>query len=244
MNLCVDQGNTRAKIAVFENDTLLYHAIYKVLSESDFDSLFVKFPINRCIVSTVTDVNKQLLCALETRVEKFIFLDHNTRLPIENCYQTPETLGKDRIAAIVGANYLIPDKNLLVIDAGTAVTYDFINDKGQYLGGNIAPGLTMRTQALAHFTQKLPLVDISTDKNEQVWGKNTVAAIQKGALLGMIFEINGYIDELNKKNNNNSVFLTGGDVNYFYNRLKSTTFVDIFLVLIGLNRILTYNAEI
>ncbi len=241
MNLCIDQGNTQTKVAIFDKNQLIYNNSHRPLTKIDVDCLLSEYNINKCIISSVTH-DDEIHAYLRQAIGQVVILDHNTKLPIENLYETPETLGKDRLAAVVGANYLRPNSNLLVIDAGTAITYDFINQHNQYVGGNIAPGLTMRCRALSHFTQKLPLVDINTNDSTEILGKNTISAIQKGAAQGIIFEIEGYVSELNKKNANIIVFLTGGDTNYFHNRLKNTTFAEIYLVLIGLNRILEYNA--
>ena len=242
MNLCVDQGNSRTKVAVFEQNVLQKTFVFEQFTDTEFSSLLEQFPIKRCIISSVRNICIESFDFVTTKVEKMIFLNHNTPIPVQNRYETPETLGKDRLAAIVGANYLKPNDNILVIDAGTAITYDYINDKSQYLGGNIAPGLNMRCKALHSFTQKLPLVNPNDEIDNAILGRNTFSAIQKGVSQGLIYEIEGYISELNAKNANFSVFLTGGDANYFFNRLKSPTFVEIFLVLIGLNRILEYNA--
>ncbi len=244
MNLCIDQGNTRAKVAIFDRGEMVAHATYDSLTQEIIDQLLAQYPISQCIISTVAG-GKQAHAYLSERLSRVVVLDHTTLLPIVNRYDTPETLGKDRLAAIVGANYIQPNADLLVIDAGTAITYDYVNGQNEYIGGNIAPGLTMRFEALAHFTQQLPLVKAcEVTKGDELWGKTTLEAIQKGVEQGLTFEIESYISELNKKNANFSVFLTGGDANYFRNRLKSAIFVEVFLVLIGLNRILDYNAQL
>jgi type III pantothenate kinase len=162
-------------------------------------------------------------------------------LPIRSSYQTPETLGKDRLAAVVGAAFLQPDMDILVIDAGTAVTYDCIDASGVYHGGNIAPGVEMRLKALHTFTQKLPLVKVNA--NVDFLGKDTQSAIQAGVLYGVVLEIDGYIERLMLKYPKLSVFLTGGSAVLFDNKLKSRIFADKNLVLTGLNRILQHNVK-
>jgi len=142
---------------------------------------------------------------------------------------------------VVGASFLCPDCEILVIDAGTAITYDFIDSKKVYWGGNIAPGLDLRLRALHEFTQKLPLVSV---KNETPFiGNSTDSAILSGVIYGIVFEIDGYINELKIKYPQLSTFLTGGSTFYFAAKLKNAIFAERNLVLIGLNRILQYNVQ-
>ena len=162
-------------------------------------------------------------------------------LPIRIGYETPHTLGRDRIAAVVGAQSLRPGSNILVIDAGTAITYELLEASGLYVGGNISPGMTTRFRALHHFTQKLPLV--SEPEEVLLVGVSTESAIQAGVVNGIVLEMDGYIDLLRLKYPGLLVFLTGGHSFYFERRLKNRIFADINLVLIGLNRILEYNVE-
>ena len=168
-----------------------------------------------------------------------IFLDHTTPIPIDNLYSTPETLGPDRLAASIGANALCPYSDILVIDMGTAITYDYVNANGQYLGGNISPGIEMRFKALHDFTAKLPLVDKSGTLN--AIGSNTEEAIRAGVILGMKHEVEGYIREFLSKNSHVSVFLTGGDSINFDDTLKKYTFAYKFLVQEGLAEVFHYN---
>jgi type III pantothenate kinase len=160
---------------------------------------------------------------------------------VVNSYETPETLGKDRLAAVVGANRLMPETDLLVIDAGTAITFDFIDAHGVYHGGNIAPGIEMRAESLHQFTGKLPRVELKGDV--LFLGKNTSEAIISGIIYGAAFEIDGYIDRLLLKYPKLCTFLTGGSSIYFDGKLKNPIFADKNLVLTGLNRILQYNVS-
>jgi type III pantothenate kinase len=169
----------------------------------------------------------------------YIRLDSTTKLPIQNNYSTPHTLGLDRIAAAVGANMLCPNSPLLVIDMGTAITYDFVNSSNEYEGGNIAPGVNMRLRAMNNYTNKLPL--LQAREEERLLGNDTSSAMMAGVMRGIEFEIEGYISELKKKNPNLSTFLTGGDVFFFEKTLKSSIFVVSNLLLMGLNEILRYN---
>jgi type III pantothenate kinase len=185
--------------------------------------------------------NDELLSKLKHKSTVLIELSHHTPIPIENKYQTPETLGKDRLAAVVGATFLKPDSDILVIDAGTAITYDFIDANKVYWGGNIAPGLNLRLRALHEFTQKLPLVEAKEES--PILGTDTESAIISGALYGIVYEMDGYINHLKIKYPQLSAFLTGGSTFYFDTKLKNAIFAERNLVLIGLNRILQYNVQ-
>ena len=239
MNLCIDQGNSSTKVGVFDHNVLVDSYTYKTIKNEDISDLITKFNINACILSSVIVDNDELYSWLKKSINKLIVLTHNTPVPIENLYQTPETLGKDRLAAVIGAAFLKPDTDILVIDAGTAITYDFIDAKKRYHGGNIAPGLDLRLRSLHEFTQKLPLVSVTTD--HPFLGNNTNSALISGAVYGIVFEIDGYINTLKIKYPQLSTFLTGGSIFYFDNKLKNAIFAERNLVLIGLNRILQYN---
>jgi len=197
--------------------------------------------LNKVILSSVKAVEPEITGYLSGNFEFFIELDHLTRLPIENIYETPETLGKDRLAAAVGANELFPDQNLLIIDAGTAITYDLVSEKNQFVGGNISPGLEMRFKALNHFTEKLPLINYSNEF--QPIGRNTTDAIRAGVQNGILFEMAQTIDLFNRNYQNLHIIMTGGDSNFFDKKLNYSIFVHFNLTLIGLNRILEYNAK-
>ncbi len=241
VNLIIEQGNTSTKIAVYEKGRLVTSEMYKKFGVDELESLFEKYNLRRGVLSTVIDRDEDVILYLRANLRHFIFLDENVKLPIEIQYETPHTLGKDRIAAAVGANYLQPNKDLLIIDAGTAITYEVVDATGVYLGGNISPGMTTRFKALNHYTKKLPLV--KEQEHVPMWGTSTEKAILSGVVNGIIYEMNGYIDAFRIKYPNLLVFLTGGHSFYFERRLKNCIFADINLVMIGLNRILEYNVE-
>ena len=201
--------------------------VFKKFDVEVVSSIFKKYPLTKGIFSTVIDKDDELVEYLGSNLRNFVFLD--------------ETLGKDRLAAAVGANYLQPGKDLLVIDAGTAITYELIDASGSYLGGNISPGMTTRFRALNLFTEKLPLV--VEQEYIPLVGTDTETAIQAGVVNGIVCEMDGYIEMLRLKYPNLLVFLTGGHSFYFERRLKNSIFADINLVLTGLNRILEYNVE-
>lgn len=197
--------------------------------------------LNQAILSSVKPVDEELIRFLSQNFQLFIELDHHTPLPIENLYETPETLGKDRIAAAVGANELFPGQNILIIDAGTAITYDVVSEKNEFLGGNISPGLQMRFKALNHFTGKLPLINYSDEF--QLIGRNTEEAIRDGVQNGILYEIERTIETFNRNYENLQIVMTGGDSIFFDKKLNYSIFVHFNLTLIGLNRILEHNAK-
>lgn len=241
MNLCIDQGNSSTKVGLFEQNNLLESFYYQGFGTAEISDLFDKFPIAACIISSVLTKNDAILDNLRKRNVHLIELSHNTTIPIDNRYSTPETLGKDRLAAVIGAAFLKPETDILVIDAGTAITYDFIDANQVYWGGNISAGFDLRLRSLHEFTQKLPLVEAKTES--PLLGNDTNSAIISGALHGIAFEMDGYINILKIKYPQLSTFLTGGSTFYFDTKLKNAIFVETNLVLIGLNRIIQYNVQ-
>ncbi|KAA6333733.1 Type III pantothenate kinase [termite gut metagenome] len=240
MNLIIDIGNTVTKKAIFDKDVLI-EVFYN--GNRSFDCLSEisnKYRIEKGIVATVTDVSPEARKQIQLYANPILWLDKETKLPIVNLYKTPETLGYDRIAAVVAANDIFPRRDILVIDAGTAITYEFIDAAGQYHGGNISPGLQMRFKALHQYTGWLPLVQPEGNM-PPIGGESTETAIRCGVLKGIEYEITGYITSFKEKYPNLLVFLTGGDNFSFDTKVKNSIFADKFLVLKGLNRILNYN---
>jgi len=174
-------------------------------------------------------------------LRQFIILSAETPLPIQNAYKTKLTLGYDRIADAVGAYSMFPGVNVLIIDAGTAITIDLLTAEGEFYGGNISPGLDLRFRALNEFTSKLPL--IKKKEYHPFLGKTTEEAILSGVLSGAAFELDGYIDKLRIQYPDLKIILTGGDIKFFVKKLKNIIFVHSNLNLTGLNRILEYNVE-
>jgi type III pantothenate kinase len=243
MNLVIDIGNTRTKFSVFNRGEVLISVPVDEFLSEHIDVLQNEHPeLKHVILSAVKDYSPKLKTALQNKFKQFIELSANTPLPIEICYKTPETLGKDRIAATVGGFDLYPDTNLLIIDAGTAITYDILNDKHQFLGGNISPGIEMRYKALHQFTGKLPLV--SQQKFDKLYGSTTEEAILAGVQHGVVFEVDKAIETFKEFYTNLKVIITGGDADFFDKKLKNSFFVNFNLTALGLNRILEYNGEI
>lgn len=240
MNLCIDIGNTLVKIAIFEGDNIIHQESFDDFGIAVVERIRQNYGVKNVVISSVRLDNPQLYTDMGNLFEKVIILNSDTKIPITNQYKTPETLGKDRLAVVIGANYLYPDRNLLVIDAGSAITFDFIDDKAVYKGGNIAPGLSMRFRALNEFTSRLPL--LSPQNEYPLLGANTSEAIISGVQNSIIFEVDAYITELGKLYPDVITLITGGDAKFFDNKVKNTIFVIPNLVLIGLNRILNFNA--
>lgn len=241
IHLCIDNGNTYTKVGLFENDTLIFDTHFTNCTFDDITDLIQKYAPTACILCNVSSINLELEVFLKKSFSKFINFDALTAIPIQNEYKQPETLGNDRLAAVIGANFLKPNSDLLVVDAGTAITYEFIDSNAVYHGGNIAPGMSMRLKALHQFTAKLPLVEPTVDF--ELLGQTTSDAILSGVMNGIVFEIKGYFEALKIKYPELSIFLTGGSLNYFVSKLKSPIFVERNLVLIGLNRILQFNVK-
>jgi len=242
MNLVIDQGNTICKLAFFgeENELLSFQVCPQLNVPFLADFLKEKHP-QAGILSTVKDLNPEITDYLKFRIPGFILFDHHTPLPVKNAYHTPQTLGLDRMAAAVGAWSLQPGKPLLIVDMGTAVTFDFVSEDGTYMGGNIAPGMQMRLKSLHEYTDKLPLVEAGMDFS--MLGEDTQTAIRSGVMQGLFYEIEGYYKDLHQQHPNLFAFLTGGDLFYFEEKLKNGIFVCKNLVLIGLNRILHNNVH-
>ncbi|MBN2274033.1 MAG: type III pantothenate kinase [Bacteroidales bacterium] len=241
MNLVIDIGNTSIKTGCFRNGELIKSEMHDAFTSQTAAELISQYKVQNGILSTVKENDESVGFYLQQNLSFFINLTHHTPLPFKILYQTPALLGKDRIAAIAGAFQSFPQKNVLVIDMGTAITYDFITRKGEYTGGNISPGLVTRFKALHTFTSQLPLME----KDELVTdlGTDTRSAIISGVQTGIIFEINGYIDHFTSQHADLMIILTGGDAHFFVNKLKKTIFVIPNLILNGLNYILDYNAR-
>lgn len=241
MQLVIDWGNTNVKVAVFNEDELVEHQIYGgALQMAHLETLLEAYPkVTAAIMSTVADEASWVGRFFADRMP-YILLNHHTPLPFQNNYETPHTLGKDRIAAVAGAQATFPGKPALVIDAGTCITLDGISADGIYRGGIIAPGITMRMKAMHQQTQRLPLLEVEQGM-PSLEGQSTAAAMQSGVLNGVMEEIKGLIVRYQGTYPGMQVVATGGDHKVLVKALKNTIFADPNLVLNGLNVILKYN---
>lgn len=240
MNLIVDVGNTRTKIAYFNNDKLKEVIItsHKETNKTIFSILANDLIYNAIVSSvghkTIVDIH------LFKEIKNVIDLDNTTKIPFTNHYKTPKTLGVDRIALAAAASKQFPKKNVLIIDAGTCITYDFLNHKNEYKGGAISPGIGIRFKALHDYTANLPLLEID---EFTLIGKNTEESIKSGVLNGVLQEINGIITQYEEKYSNLTIVLTGGNGNFLAKKLKSTIFANPNFLLEGLNSILIHNID-
>ena len=236
LNLIADIGNNSAKFFLFNGEQILLHTRRNDASYDVIQEWHSQFGIEKIIVSTVIDLTEEQKAMFLSVGCPVIWFSNVTPTPLKIEYATPHTLGSDRIAAAVGAWNEQPCNNMLVIDAGSAITIDFVTRQGVYKGGNIAPGVKMRLKALHEYTGRLPLIE--KEGEIPAFGYDTETAIRSGVITGICHEIDGYITEIKEKYGDVLVFLTGGDEKNLKNRLKSRIFADKNLVAKGLNRIL------
>lgn len=239
--LIIDFGNTLQKLAVFLGKEIILKETFRKLPPETLAYFINEHgPFDGIIQSSVV-IHTRELEEILARAGKFILLTDQTPLPVKNSYETPKTLGKDRLAAVAGAHALFPGRNCLVIDAGTCITYDIITKDGEYLGGGISPGIQMRFKALHTFTGKLPLIE--PDEFDDLIGKSTRESILSGVYNGITGEMTGIISRYHEHFENLTVLITGGDHQFLYNKLKISIFAAPNLVLQGLNEILDYNDQ-
>ncbi len=238
MELVIDVGNSYTKLGYFSDGDLIKSD--RIANGSDQWNIYDLNAITSCLVSATTDLPLKVreLC---DSIQNVIYLGEDTPLPFVNLYKTPSTLGRDRIAAIAGIKHLYPGKNALVIDAGTSITYDLIDENGRYYGGRISPGLTMRYKALNHYTGRLP--EVAHGEINTYFGDSTESSIRTGVFLGLIEEINGTIQTFANKHPDLIVALSGGDADHLVNHVKYRIFALPNLILLGLHQILKYNAN-
>lgn len=241
LSLAIDQGNSSAKLSVFDGDAMLATERHEQLDESVLASVMKRFCITRAIYSSVVGNDEAVLSLLRNSTRRCYVVDENLPLPLSLGYSTPHTLGHDRIAVAAAAMFLHSGSNVLVVDSGTAITYDVVTADRCFVGGNIAPGITVRFEALSHYCAQLPVIDAEGDV--PLVGYDTATAIRSGVVLGVVAEVAYMANRLSEKYGNLSVLLTGGDSDLIAKRLDIPNKVEINhnLVTIGLNRILQYN---
>ena len=237
MNLTLDIGNTQSKLAVFNNSLVFVKTFNSKFIIDEIDNFLLLYPdIKNLIVCSVTDINLNLE---KYNFNNVHFVSANSNIPFENLYLSKNLLGNDRIALVSSASISYPGKNVLVIDAGSCITYDFINDKNQYLGGAISPGLKMRYKSLNEFTSKLPLV--SVESLDKLIGNQTIDSINVGVVNGLVFEIEGFVRQYLSEYDNLTVILTGGNSDFLSNQLKISIFANQNFLLEGLNNLIKLN---
>ncbi|WP_405400841.1 type III pantothenate kinase [Maribacter sp. Asnod2-G09] len=240
MNLIIDAGNTNVKLAIFKKSEIIHlETVVVDLFVEAVKKIFKEFPrIKSSIVSSVGSLSKEQMKVVAVFCELHE-LSNASKVPFKNSYASPQTLGVDRLALATAAYYFNPHQNNLVIDAGSCVTYDMLNDFDEYLGGAISPGVQMRYNAMHQQTAKLPLLE----KKELLdyIGNTTENCLHSGVVNGITLEIDGVIDLYKARFKNLTVILTGGDTLFLSKRLKNTIFADSKFLLKGLNYLLEYN---
>lgn len=239
-NLIIDFGNTYKKVAFEKNGSIFFLQQYVNFSINEVHELEKEYNFQHVIMSSVLPADTKLEAYLHSKYF-FVKMSYKTFLPINNQYETPKTLGSDRLASAVAAHQLYPKSDCLVIQMGSCITYDFVTQEGEYKGGSISPGLKMRYKALHVFTKRLPLLKPQT--LDKIMGKTTQESIYIGVNNGIIQECNGVIDQYNNKYNNLKILVTGGDSSMFENKFQYPIVLKPDLVLLGLSIILAHNNE-
>ena len=242
MLLTIDVGNSRIKVAVFEHNKQVDFFIFETKEAlKNFKNIFKKYSnLQKIILSSVGKLDEEVVNFIKSQFQTEI-IDHKSKFPFTNLYATPETLGIDRMVLAAGATLMYPNQNRLIIDAGTCITYDFVNAENQYLGGAISPGIKIRYKSLNNYTSKLPLLTLSEDF--EIIGNSTKSAIHSGVINGVIFEIEGFISQYSLKNQDLTIILTGGDAEFLAKRLKSTIFANSNFLLESLNLLSLYTQK-
>ena len=242
MLLAVDVGNTRIKVAVFEDGIVLQRFVFPE-SELQKNILIIlkKFEkLTDLVVASVGNIEKSAFLYFEKEL-KIHFISNEDPFPFTNGYATPKTLGIDRMVLAAGATLQFPNQNRLVIDAGTCITYDFIDASDTYLGGAISPGIRLRYESLHNYTAKLPL--LALEDPEDLIGKSTSGSIHSGVVNGLAYEIDGFIEEYRARYSNFIIILTGGDTDFLAKRLKNTIFANSNFLLESLNQTFQYKID-
>ncbi|MBK0382185.1 type III pantothenate kinase [Pedobacter sp. SD-b] len=245
-NLVIDVGNSANKIAVFDNDVIIHQVTSLLPLQKDIENLKALFPIKSLIISSVKN-DSDLIDEDLTTDFNYIKFNNGTKIPINNQYKSPKSLGLDRLAAVIGAKSIYPNQNVLTIDAGTCITYDFIDEKANYYGGSISPGINMRLKAMNHFTAKLPLVHFEPTFDKE-FGDDSNSSMLSGVINGLLYEVEGFIKNHLKKYPTLKIILCGGDATFFDTRFKNSIFAHLilhepFLVLKGLNTVVKYQHD-
>lgn len=240
MLLAVDIGNTRSKAAVFKDSKLLERYVFpkNELKQNLLSILAARPEISGIVLSSVG--HESIDFALPSGVNVHA-ISHKSRFPFQNLYETPHTLGIDRMVLASGATLAFPGTNRLVIDAGTCITYDFVDDRDRYHGGAISPGIRLRYEALHNYTAKLPL--LQAEMPAGFIGQSTAGSIHAGVVYGVLNEIDGFIEQYSKSAENFIIILTGGDAEFLANRLKNTIFANPNFLLESMERIFIQNTK-
>jgi type III pantothenate kinase len=238
VNLVLDIGNSYIKIALFEKSELIQKFQFSDNFEKNILDTLSNYEIKYSIISNVGKIENTII-ELLNNTTNLLFLSNQLKFPFKNLYNSKNTLGQDRLALVSAAAFKFPKDNVLIIDAGSCITYDFKNFKNEYLGGGISPGISMRFKSLNSFTTNLPL--ISSTNSFKLVGDTTKNSLISGVMNGTVSEINGIIKQYFKEFKNIKIILTGGDSNFLRKRIKNSIFADQNFLLKGLNKLLEDN---
>ncbi len=239
-NLIVDEGNTLCKIAVLDKSEVLCEAVSAEFDVAAAAQMIEQFSVDKAVVASTRQGAENICEQLRSKIDKVLLFSSQTEVPIGVEYSSRQTLGADRIAAAVGVVCEMGIENALIVDMGSAVTFDVV-ENGVFKGGNISLGVAMRFKALNQFTASLPLCEATEPNGE--FGKSTTEAIEQGVMQGILYEIEGYANRIFEKNDKKNIIFCGGDAESFVNRIKNAIFAPRKLMFTGLNRILEYNVS-
>ena len=239
MNLVLDVGNSLLKIALFEKSELIQKFKFSGNYKRNIEDIISKYKVTHSIISNVGRIDDSTINILKESTS-LLLVSNQLKIPFKNLYKSKNTLGQDRLALVSAAAFNFPNENVLIVDVGSCITYDFKNNNNEYLGGGISPGISMRFKSLNTFTSNLPLIDF--DNIHKLIGNNTKNSINSGVINGTISEINGIIQQYCEEFKNIRIILTGGDSNFLLKRIKNSIFADQNFLLIGLNKLLEDNS--
>jgi type III pantothenate kinase len=239
VNLVLDVGNSLLKIALFEKSELIQKFKFSENYKRNIEDIISENNVTHSIISNVGRIDDSIINILKESTN-LLLVSNQLKFPFKNLYKSKNTLGQDRLALVSAAAFKFPKENVLIVDAGSCITYDFKNNNNEYLGGGISPGILMRFKSLNTFTSNLPLIDF--DSIHQLIGNNTKNSINSGVINGTISEINGIIQQYCEEFKNIRIILTGGDSNFLLKRIKNSIFADQNFLLVGLNKLLEDNS--
>ena len=239
MNLVLDVGNSLLKIALFEKSELIQKFKFSENYKRNIEDIISNYKVTHSIISNVGRIDDSTINILKESTS-LLLVSNQLKIPFKNLYKSKNTLGQDRLALVSAAAFNFPNENVLIVDVGSCITYDFKNNNNEYLGGGISPGISMRFKSLNTFTSNLPLIDF--DSIYQLIGNNTKNSITSGVINGTISEINGIIHQYREEFKNIRIILTGGDSNFLLKRIKNSIFADQNFLLVCLNKLLDDNS--
>jgi type III pantothenate kinase len=239
VNLILDVGNSLLKIALFKKSELIQKFKFSENYKRNIENIISKNNVTHSIISNVGRIDDSIINILKESTN-LLLVSNQLKVPFKNLYKSKNTLGQDRLALVSAAAFNFPNENVLIVDVGSCITYDFKNNNNEYLGGGISPGISMRFKSLNTFTSNLPLIDF--DNIHKLIGNNTKNSINSGVINGTISEINGIIQQYCEEFKNIRIILTGGDSNFLLKRIKNSIFADQNFLLVGLNKLLEDNS--